>query len=605
MSGQNSIVIRITGDSGDGIQLVGEQLTISVALSGKDVRTLPDFPAEIRAPQGTVSGVSSFQLAIAESAIFTAGDAIDVLVALNPAAIKNSIDYLKLGGLLIVNEDSLTDKDWDRAALTSDFLDDCKKKYQVIVLPIIKNTLAAVENVEISHADSKKTKNFYILGVITWLFDLNIENCRHFINKKFLHKPLFCSANNKALDAGFNYAMTVELIKRQPYMLGNIERTPGIYRQITGVEAVSLAVASLAVMCATEVLVAGYPITPASAILEECANLNAFGVCLFQAEDEISAACACLGAAFAGKLAMTCTSGPGLDLKSESIGLAVASELPLVVLNVSRAGVSTGLPTKTGQSDLTEALYGRHGESPLPVLAAFSPVDCFYTIIEAFSIAIKYMTPVIVLIDAYLANSAEAWCIPDINDINFPKIMQNKFKEPYRRDDNLSRSWNIPGTSGFIHQLGGLEKSGDYGKVSYEADNHQQMVKIRSQKIENVIQDYTPVIIEGNVNAQILVIGWGSTYGSIREAILKCEQDGISIAFVHLRYIYPLPNYLHNTLKQYSLILVAELNSGQFIHELRAKYLINAKLIGKCDGRPFSSDFLVNEIKGKIVEEQA
>ena len=395
--------------------------------------------------------------------------------------------------------------------------------------------------------------------------------------------------------------MTIELTKRQEYIFGKVERAKGSYRQITGVEAVSLALATLATKLQRELLVAGYPITPASAILEESAKLQDFGVKLFQAEDEIAAVCACLGAAFAGNLALTCTSGPGLDLKSEAIGLGVVSELPIVILNVSRAGPSTGLPTKTGQSDLHEALYGRHGESPLPILAAKSPGDCFQTIIDAFIIAVKYMTPVIVLMDAYLAIAAEPWQIPDVESVALPDLaQQNKLTEPFKRDENLSRSWNIPGTPDLIYQLGGLEKQGAYGKVSYDAENHQQMVNLRSQKIQNITRDYSELLVEGNSESDTLVIGWGSTYGSITAARLECLDEGYAFSQVHLRTLNPLPNELASLLKRYKKVLVAELNTGQLTHELRAKYLVDAKLISQCNGQPFSSKFLVAAIKEQV-----
>lgn len=590
------IIIRLTGDSGDGVQLVGEQLTISAALAGKDVRTLPDFPAEIRAPAGSVAGVSGFQLAIAENAIFTAGESLDVLVSLNPAALKKSLQYLNQNGLLIINEDSMQTKDWEKAGLSPDFLEKNKSMYQVISLPLIKYTLEAVSKVNISHSEAKKAKNFYVLGMVLWLFDLPIDHCISFIEKKFIKNSSTVEANKAALLAGFNYAMTLELTRR-PYIIGQVQRVPGEYRQITGVEAVGLAMAAICVNTNMSALVAGYPITPSSAILEECAKLSDYGVRLFQAEDEIAACSACLGAAFGGRLALTCTSGPGFDLKSESIGLAIVSELPLVVLNVSRAGASTGLPTKTGQSDLGQALYGRHGEASLPILAAKSPSDCFFTIIEAFSIAVKYMTPVIVLMDAYLAVAAEPWKIPDISVLKFPVILQNQNPKPFARNENLSRSWNIPGTKGFIHQLGGLEKQGDFGHVSYDADNHQKMVELRANKIKAITKEYPSLEIDGDLTANTLVVGWGSTYGSIHAATKNCIDEGIPIACLNLRYLYPLPEDLASLLKSYKQVLVAELNMGQLFNELRAQYLIDAKLISQCNGQPFSVSFLVQKIK--------
>ncbi len=599
----DAVVIRLTGDSGDGVQLVGEQLTITAALTGRDVRTLPDFPAEIRAPAGTVAGISDFQLAMAEQAIFTAGETLDVLVALNPAALKKSLQYLNQGGLLIINEDSLQPKDWEKAGASEEILTDAAQHYQLISLPLITNTLKAVEGIKITLPQAKKAKNFYVLGLVLWLFDLPVEGCLTFIAQKFKANSLVAKANEHALLAGYNYGMTLELTRRR-YMLGQVQRTPGDYRQITGVEAVALAIATTAVSTQTPLLVSGYPITPASAILQECARLADFGVQLLQAEDEIAAICSCIGAAFGGRLALTCTSGPGFDLKSESLGLAVVAELPLVLVDVQRAGASTGMPTKTGQSDLHQALYGRHGEAPLPVLAAKSPADCFATIIEAFTLAIKYMTPVIVLLDAYLANAAEPWQIPTSESHAIPTPDFNRFPKPYQRDEVLSRSWNVPGTPGFIHQLGGLEKQGDDGQVSYEADNHQKMVAIREQKIAGIARDYAPLLVEGDADASIVVIAWGSTYGSLKSALIQCHAEGIAVALVHLRHLHPLPHELGDLLARYNSVLVAELNSGQLCHVLRARYLVDAKGITQCNGQPFTTSYLVNAIKAEVCHEQ-
>lgn len=598
MSTTDVIVIRITGDSGDGVQLVGEQLTISAALTGRDVRTLPDFPAEIRAPAGTVGGVSGFQLAMAERAIFTAGESLDVLVALNPAALKNSLEHLNQGGLLIINEDSYQDRDWQKAGMDKRFLDDCAEQYQIVSFPLITQTLQAVAGVDLTKPQASKTKNFYILGLVLWLFDLPTKTCEAFIAQKFKTKPAVAIANEQALLAGYNYAMTLELARRD-YMLGETNRSAGDYRQITGVEAVGLALATLTTHTRTPMLVSGYPITPSSAILHECARLSDFGIQLLQTEDEIAAICSSIGAAYGGRLALTTTSGPGLDLKSEGLGLAVIAELPLVVIDVQRAGASTGLPTKTSQSDLRQALYGRHGEAPLIVLAAQSAADCFDIILEAFNLAIKYMTPVIVLLDAYLANAAEPWEIPTIESLKLPTIEFNRFPKPFARDEFLSRSWNIPGTAGFIHQLGGLEKQGEEGRVSYDAENHQKMVLLRQKKIQNAASDFPPSVIEGDPKASILLIGWGSTYGSLKSAVLQCQEQGISIAYLHLRHLNPLPEDLGDILNGYNKVLVAELNLGQLCQIIRATYLVDAQSISQCNGQPFSASYLVNIIKAE------
>lgn len=594
----DQIVIRFTGDSGDGVQLVGEQLTVTAALTGRDVRTLPDFPAEIRAPAGTVGGVSGFQLAMSEHAIFTAGENLDVLVAMNPAALKNSLEYLGQGGMLIINEDSMQAKDWEKAGCSPALLTDANERHQVIAVPLITHTLSALEGLDITHAQGKKSKNFYVLGMVLWLFDLPTESCLGFIQKKFKTKPVFIEANSRALKAGYNYAMTLEL-SRQHYMMGSVNREAGDYRQITGVDAVAMAVASVTASTQVPMLVSGYPITPSSSLLQACVQLKDYGVELLQAEDEIAAICNCIGAAYGGRLAMTCTSGPGLDLKSESLGLAVVAELPLVLIDVMRAGASTGLPTKTGQSDLQQALYGRHGEAPLPVLAAKSPADCFDTLIEAFTIATRFMTPVIVLMDAYLATAAEPWKIPELNELQLPKIEFNRFPKPYQRDDDLSRSWNIPGTPGFIHQLGGLEKQGADGRVSYDAANHQHMVATRAKKIAGIAHHYPKLNLEGDLNASTLVIGWGSTYGSLRSAV-----EELPVALLHLRHLNPLPNDLGEILKKFDSIVVAELNSGQLCQLIRANYLVDAKSISQCNGLPFTKSFLVNAINNILETEQ-
>ncbi len=597
MSNTDEIVIRFTGDSGDGVQLVGEQLTITAALTGRDVRTLPDFPAEIRAPAGTVGGVSGFQLAMSEQAIFTAGESLDVLVTMNPAALKNSLQYLNQGGLLIINEDSMQAKDWEKAGCDPIMLIDAKEHHQVVSVPLTTNTVTALGGLDLTHAQAKKSKNFYVLGMVLWLFDLPVDHCLAFIEKKFKQKSVLIEANRRALMAGYNYSMTLEL-SRQHYMMGKVNREAGDYRQITGVEAVAMAVATLTAATQVPMLVSGYPITPSSSILQACVQLADYGVQLLQAEDEIAAICSCIGAAFGGRLAMTCTSGPGLDLKCESLGLAVVAELPLVLIDVQRGGASTGMPTKTGQSDLNQALYGRHGEAPLPVIAAQSPSDCFETIIEAFTIAIRYMTPVIVLLDAYLVTAAEPWKIPNVEALSLPAIEFNRFPKPYQRDEHLSRSWNVPGTPGMIHQPGGLEKQGDDGRVSYDGENHQAMVSTRAKKIANIANGYTALELENDIQSRVLVMSWGSTYGSVRSAI-----EGLPVALLHLRHLNPLPNDLGAVLAAFDTILVAELNSGQLCQLIRAKYLVDAQSISQCTGQPFTTSFLVNAINNAMNSE--
>ena len=599
-----NIIIRLAGDSGDGVQLIGEQLTITAALSGHDVRTQPDFPAEIRAPIGTVAGVSGFQLAMSSEALFTAGESLDVLVALNPAALKTSLPYLNEGGLLILNQDSMQAKDWAKAGSSPDELDAVAEHYQIIPIPLISETLAALDGLDLTQPQAKKAKNCYVLGVVLWLFDFATEHALAFMNTKFKAEPEILEGNRRALLAGYNYALTLELA-RSTYQVAPRQQAPGEYRQITGIDAVGLAVASVATGTETPLLVAGYPITPASGVLQACAGLSDYGVELFQAEDEISAIGACLGAAFGGSLAITCTSGPGFDLKAEMLGLAVVSELPLVVLDVQRAGASTGLPTKTGQSDLNEALFGRHGEAPLPVLAATTPSDCFDTIIEAFRIAVKYMTPVVVLLDAYLANAAEPWAIPNPDDLVLPELNFNRTSKPFERDEHLARSWNVPGTPGFIHQLGGLEKSGACGKISYDADNHQSMVAVRAQKIENITHDYPELVLEGDPDASVLLIGWGSTYGSLCSAVLACKAENVAVAHLQLRHVFPLPKDLGVILRRFKHVFVAELNLGQLCQVLRATYLVDARVISACNGQPFTTRVVVDAIQLEIQHERA
>ena len=599
-----NIIIRFAGDSGDGVQLIGEQLTITAALSGHDVRTQPDFPAEIRAPIGTVAGVSGFQLAMASEALFTAGESLDVLVALNPAALKTSLPYLNEGGLLLLNEDSMQDKDWIKAGGSADEMKAIYEHYQVILIPLISQTLAALSSLNLTQSQAKKAKNCYVLGVVLWLFDFSTDHALAFMNKKFKANRETLEGNCRALLAGYNYAMTLEL-SRANYHVPARRQAAGEYRQITGIEAVSLAIASVATGTETPLLVAGYPITPASGVLEACARLSDYGVELFQAEDEIAAIGACLGASFGGNLALTCTSGPGFDLKAEMLGLAVVSELPLVVLDVQRAGASTGLPTKTGQSDLNEALYGRHGEAPLPVLAATTPSDCFDTIIEAFRMAVKYMTPVVVLMDAYLANAAEPWAIPHPDSLVLPELIFNRAPKPFERDEYLARSWNIPGTPGCIHQLGGLEKAGDSGSISYDPKNHQSMVALRARKIEHVADDYPKLTIEGDVNASVLLIGWGSTYGSLCSVVAASKAEGFGIAHVQLRHVFPLPQDLGVILHRFKYVFVAELNSGQLCQLLRAQYLVNARVISTCNGQPFTTRVILDAIQSEISHERS
>lgn len=587
------LTIRFCGDSGDGIQLIGHQLMLVAALHEYEVRSLPDFPAEIRAPLGTIAGVSGIQLGISGQSIETAGDGIDILVALNPAALLHSLSDLNSGAKIFMNSCQFAEKDWQKAKGTPDIIHKLSQKHEIISVPILQNTLDALQSLGLNTTASKRCKNFYVLGIFIALLDLSLTKTLDFIARKFAKKVILKDANQLAVSAGYNYAITQDW--QRPYFLKNTHTAPGTYRQINGAEAVGLALATLATHAKKTLLVAGYPITPSSAILHECAKLGDYGVELFQAEDEIAAVCACLGAAFGGHLALTTTSGPGFDLKMEGIGLGVVSELPMVILDVQRAGASTGLPTKTSQSDMNQALYGRHGESPLPVIAAQSPSDCFATIIEAFRIAIFYMTPVIVLLDAYLMNASEPWEIPDVQTLELPDMAYYQETAPYKRLPNGARSWNPPGRPDYIHQIGGLEKQGDWGKVSYDAKNHADMVALRAQKIEN-IQTLIPGI-EMCSTAKILIMSWGSSYGVMKTALDTLLSQGYDLAWINLKHIKPFPKNLETILHQFNQVLVFELNSGHLSQLIRAKFLIDAKSIQQINGKPFSTQMVIEKIK--------
>jgi 2-oxoglutarate ferredoxin oxidoreductase subunit alpha len=595
------LVLRICGDSGDGIQLIGDQLMMNAAMSGLAVRTLPDYPAEIRAPAGTVSGISGIQLALSSHQIETAGDKVNVLVAFNPAALVHSLKDLSPNAFIIMNECQFSEKDWLKAKASPTILQELSEKYQLLSMPFIKATVTALADLELKQTQAKRCKNFFVLGSLVWLLELSIDKSKSLIEKKFTKDQSLSEANQLALMAGFHYAMTQDW--QRPYFLSthpeNVEA--GEFRQINGAEAVGLALATLATMLKRNVFVSGYPITPSSVILHECARLADYGIDLLQAEDEIAAICACLGAAFGGHLALTTTSGPGFDLKMEGLGLGVVSELPLVVIDVQRAGASTGLPTKTSQADLRQALYGRHGESPMPVIAAKSPGDCFYTIIEAFRIAVDMMTPVVVLLDAYLMNASEPWRIPDISQLKLPNIRFYQTKEPFKRLANGSRSWNPPGDMNYVHQLGGLEKQGDYGKVSYDADNHELMTNIRAEKL-NQIQQMIMVddIVQIDQSCGLL-ISWGSTYGMMKTVIEQLHQQGQHLSWIHLRHLSPLPKELASFIKPFKKVLVFELNSGHLCDLVRANFLVDAKSIHQCNGKPFSSEWIIDNIRQHIL----
>ena len=600
---RETVTIRFAGDSGDGMQLTGSQLTSTSAIAGNDVQTFADFPAEIRAPAGTLPGVSGFQLSFSNHDIYTVGDRLDVLVAMNPAALKVNLADLELGGILLVNVDNFTEKDLKKANYAHNPLESGElAKYQVIPLGITELTLNAVKGEGISHSQGTKCKNMFALGVVCWLYSRPLDATKNWLMKKFNHAPAIAKANELALQAGFNFALTTELFAER-YIIKKASLAPGYYRQITGNEAFALACAAIAAKTGAPLLLSGYPITPASAILHQVSKYEHLGIKTFQAEDEIAAICACVGAAFGGGLAMTTTSGPGLDLKAEGLGLAVMTELPLVVIDVQRAGPSTGMPTKTEQGDLLAAIHGRHGECPIPVLAPCSPADCFNILIEAFQIATKYMTPVIILSDGYMATGAEPWLIPEVKDIPDLSIQyQGKTLDefnPYRRDPKtLSRPWAVPGTPGLEHRLGGLEKDQSTGNISYDPINHEKMVTLRYEKVKGTARDIAPTVIHGANHGKVLVVGWGSTYGTILTAVESLQQQGHPVSFIHLRHLFPFPNDLGGILKEYEAVLIPELNLGQLNQLVRAEYLINTVSYSKVTGKPF----LIDEIRQRILE---
>lgn len=597
-----TVVIRFAGDSGDGIQLTGTQFTNTSAIVGNDVHTFADFPAEIRAPAGTLPGVSGFQLSFSSQEIHTPGDQLQVLVAMNPAALKVNLKDLDENGILIVNSNAFEEKELKKAGYQQNPLETPElKNYRVYPLPLTDLTLNAVRDLGLSHSQATKCKNFFALGVVFWLYNRPLDPTLKWISQKFKDRTDIINANNAALKAGFNYALTAELFTEQ-YLVKKAPLKPGCYRQVTGNEALGLGCLATAIKANRTLLVSGYPITPASNILQQLAKYESFGVKIFQAEDEIAALCATLGAAYGGSLALTSTSGPGFDLKSEAMGLAVITELPLVIVNVQRAGPSTGMPTKTEQADLLTAMYGRHGECPMPILAPASPGDCFSIAMEAFRIALKYMTPVIILSEGSLATGAEPWMIPDIDELPEIKFTFHTEKQgftPYTRNpETLARLWAIPGTPGLEHRIGGLEKDSKTGYVSYDPDNHQTMISTRANKIKGIAKDLPALEIIGKHEGEVLVVSWGSTYGTILSAMEELQSKKYPVSAIHLRYLHPFQNDLGSILRNFKKVLVPELNLGQLSKLLRSEFLIDAIPFNKTTGKPF----LIKEIRDKILE---
>ncbi|WP_066587234.1 2-oxoacid:acceptor oxidoreductase subunit alpha [Sphingomonas pruni] len=588
-----SIVVRFAGDSGDGMQLTGGQFTLSTALAGNDLSTFPDFPAEIRAPLGTLFGVSAFQINFGSTSIETAGDALDVLVAMNPAALKTNVNELKPGGLIIADTGEFTERNLAKAKYESNPIEDGSlAKWQVLAFDISALTVAAVKPFGLGNKEALRCKNMWTLGLALWMFDRDRQPLIDWLKAKFAKAPALAEANIAALNAGHAYGETAELsgpLKQHHVPAAAAE--PGLYRTVTGAEAVSMGLVAGAQLADLPMFFGGYPITPASAILHHLSRLKEYGVTTFQAEDEIAAVASAIGASYAGQLGVTSSSGPGIALKGEAIGLAIMTELPLVIVNSQRGGPSTGLPTKTEQSDLYQAVYGRNGDAPMPVVAARSPADAFEVAIEACRIATQYMTPVMLLTDGYIANAAEPWKVPEVSDYApFPVTFLDKAPEsgflPYARDDKLARPWVKPGTPGLLHRIGGIEKKQGAGNIDYSPANHQEMTDTRKAKVDGIKVPDQAIEI-GNPGGKLAVVGWGSTFGPIHQAVKRARRKGLDVSHIHLRHIWPMPANLGDLLKGYEKILVPEMNTGQLKTVLRDQYLVDAKPLNKVSGQPF------------------
>jgi 2-oxoglutarate ferredoxin oxidoreductase subunit alpha len=596
-----SAIIRFAGDSGDGMQIAGSRFTETSAFFGNDLSTFPDFPAEIRAPAGTLFGVSGFQIQISSQDIYSPGDEPDVLVAMNPAALKVNLKDLKSHGTIIANEDAFSEKNLQLAGYESNPLEDGSLAgYKLLKVPITKATNNAVAELGLNAKDANRCKNFYALGLTYWLYDRPLEITENWLHSKFTGRPEIAEGNVKALRAGYYFGETAEIFTTR-YKVAPAKLPKGIYRNVTGNHATALGILSASIKSGLPLFLGSYPITPASDILHELSGYKNFGVKTFQAEDEIAAICAAIGASFGGSLAFTTTSGPGMALKQEAVGLAVILELPLVICNVQRGGPSTGLPTKTEQADLLQVVSGRNGECPLPVLAAATAADCFNMVYEAARIAVKYMTPVVLLTDGYLANGAEPWNIPHVKDLPDIKVKFTTEKEgffPYSRDENLARPWVKPGTPGLEHRIGGLEKQHITGNVSYDTQNHEFMVKMRDQKVQNIANDIPLLEVDGEPEGELLIIGWGSTYGSITAAKERLKAKGHKVSRIHLRYLNPFPKNLGEIIKKFKKVLIPELNLGQLRKLIRAEFLVDAIGLDKVQGLPFKA----SEIERKVLE---
>ena len=600
------VIIKFAGDSGDGMQLTGTQFTNTAALFGNDLSTFPDFPAEIRAPQGTIPGVSGFQLHFGSVNIFSPGDFCDVLVAMNAAALKANLRNLKKGGTIIVNTDGFDPKNLRLANYAdniSPLTDGSLESYRVITIDVTKMTKATLADSGLGTKEIDRAKNMFVLGFLYWMYNRDMSFTVNFLEEKFSKKPEILAANLKVLNAGYNFGETSETAATR-FTINPAPMPAGTYRNIIGNQATAIGLIAASQKSGLDLFLGSYPITPASDILHELARHKNFGVKTFQAEDEIAAICSAIGASFGGKLGITTSSGPGIALKTEAMGLALMLELPLLIINVQRGGPSTGLPTKTEQSDLFQAVYGRNGEAPIPVLAAKSAADCFETVYEACRIALEYMTPVIFLSDGYIANGSEPWRFPNADQLKPIKIEfatelnGDKFL-PYKRNENLSRPWAIPGTKGLEHRIGGLEKQHETGNISYDPENHEFMVKMRAAKVEKVADSIPNQTIDnGTEKGKILVLGWGSTYGAIKGAVIEARAKGIDVSHAHLRHIVPFPKNLGELLKNYETVLIPEMNTGQLRSIIRDKFLVPAIGLNKIKGMPFAT----SEILAKIEE---
>jgi 2-oxoglutarate ferredoxin oxidoreductase subunit alpha len=600
------VTIRFAGDSGDGMQLTGTQFTRATAVYGNDISTLPDYPAEIRAPAGSLPGVSGFQISFSSRDIYTPGDQPDVLVAMNPAALKTNVGDLPAGGALIVNSDAFTPQGLAKAAYAANPLTDGSlKQYTVFEVPISTLNARALEDLDMTSKQVDLTKNFFALGLMFWLYERNMDPTLRWIEEKFQSRPVVAEANRRALKAGYAFGETTEMF-HTTYRVPRASLAPGTYRNITGNEATALGFLAASKLADRMLFYASYPITPASDILHELSSYKQYGVRTFQAEDEIAAMGAAIGASYGGALGLTASSGPGIALKTEAMGLAVMTELPVVVVDVQRAGPSTGLPTKTEQGDLLQLMFGRNGEAPMPIVAPATPAECFSMAIEASRLALKYMTPVAYLSDGYLANGAEPWRVPEISelpDISVPSYTDRETYQPYGRNpETLARPWAVPGTPGLEHRIGGLEKADGTGNVSYDPENHHRMTVLRAEKIARIANDIPALEVHGDAEGDLLILGWGSTYGALRSATLQLLDQGRSVAHAHLRHLNPFPANLGDVLAGYRRVLIPEINLGQLLLLVRARYLVDAVGYNRVRGKVFRISEIVAEAERHLAD---